>query len=521
VKFVVLGDVGLKSLYHVGDEAMTEVAVEMLRDHDPEQITLVVGDPETATAQYGLPAVKRIGFSPGWTRRQSNDKLARETSAASLDNAKPGSVAAAVRNADAVVIAGGGNMTSRYAHHLYERVAITRMAKYYGKPLLVTSQTVGPVLRAADEDLLGEIVEYALLFGARDDDSFALLHRIGGQRASPVVQRTADDAVLLDSDPSTRASDSSLSARYIVASFTSDRGTTDLSQDEYQASIAETLKTLADQLDADVLLVPHTGAPGGDPTGDEVSDAAIVELAAHPRVRALRVGTARETAALCAGAVLCVSTRYHSAVFSLAASTPTVAVSLSFYSTVRFRGAMAPLGLDAYIVPASAWDEIVPAAIDAVQRWRTIESRVRMTTEGRRAAQRAWWAAMIDSAREGHVRSLPEFPTLSLPPIAEEWSDAAGHAFLAFDAESRERTRTEWMRRDIALLEQAVDKGADDVARETAARVHAERSAETLRRRVNVLESRKVVRIANRLTAMARTARRAASPSNPANEAKK
>ncbi|QAY60627.1 polysaccharide pyruvyl transferase family protein [Microbacterium protaetiae] len=505
MKYVVLGDVGLRSLYHVGDEAMMDVAVDMISAQPDAQITLVVGDPLTATSHYGVPAVKRIGFSPRWTWRQSAERLARETSDQMLAAPARGSVAEAVRNSEVVVIAGGGNMTSRYAHHLYERVAITRMARYFDKPLLVTSQTVGPVLRPRDAELLAEIVGYASYFGARDDDSFALLRALvpdrDAGRSDQVVYRTADDAVLLCAGETARAElvGMELPPRYVVASFTSDPGTTGIAQDEYTAAIADTLTRLSDALDAHVLLLPHTGALEGRPVGDQITDDAVVAAADTARIRALPVMTARAAAAVTAGAVLSVSTRYHAAVFAVAAAVPAVAVSLSYYSSVRFRGAMVPAGLEPYIVPATAWDQIVPACVHAVGRGDTTRTTLQGYAASQRDYQRAWWVTLKGAASGHDAAPVPAFPRRYTTQIDEPWAAAVRASFVAFDAQAREQNRTEWLQRDVDVLESASAAAEARLALEQKATHAAQRVVDELRRRVQALESRKAVRFADRV----------------------
>lgn len=504
VKYVVLGDVGLHDLYHVGDEAMMDVAIEMLTSAPGAQITLVAGDPDTAASVYGLPAVKRIGFSPHWIRARSDARLEAETAPAKLDDSAPGSLPDVVREADAVLIAGGGNMTSRFAHHLYERVALTRMARHFGKPLFVTSQTVGPVMRAQDEALLAELVRYASMFGARDDESHELLRRLAAREGAGSIHRTADDGVLLRGLGEAPASDVVLPERYVVASFTSDQGTTGLPPEQYIAAVAGLVDGLARELDVDVVLVPHTGSPGAAHAGDEVTDEAIVRSSTSGRVRALPVRHARATAAITAGAILSVSSRYHAAVFASSAGIPTVAVSLSHYSSVRFRGALAPVGLEAYIVPATAWEQILPACVDAVRRRAEPTDAHMHAADAQRSFQRAWWSA-ITSAAMGSAYAVPAFPRAQQIAIDVPWANEVRRAFEFFDVQGPERMRVEWLERDVELL----TKHARDVSV----------TAESQRRELQALRSRKLTRLAVRLSALRRRFRRRFSSQSDASRA--
>src|SRR5690625_1566626 len=75
MKFLIMGDIGRRGLYHVGDEAMTEVAISMLQQRGAEAITLIATNSEIATELYGLPSVERIGFDPNWTRAERDEIL--------------------------------------------------------------------------------------------------------------------------------------------------------------------------------------------------------------------------------------------------------------------------------------------------------------------------------------------------------------------------------------------------------------------------------------------------------------
>jgi polysaccharide pyruvyl transferase WcaK-like protein len=128
MKFVVMGDIGKQILYHVGDEAMTEAAIAMLRQRDADaEITLVATDPEVAEERYGLPAVPRFGYLFDWSRLRLEAALSDVTAGIPGDH---GRLHDSVREADAVVIAGGGNMNSKFAYHLYERASLKRVAEH-------------------------------------------------------------------------------------------------------------------------------------------------------------------------------------------------------------------------------------------------------------------------------------------------------------------------------------------------------------------------------------------------------
>ena len=73
------------------------------------------------------------------------------------------SVIDAVSGADAVAVAGGGNLASTWPMHVFERAALGAIAERAGRPLVVTGQTLGPRLDPADRELVGALLRSARL----------------------------------------------------------------------------------------------------------------------------------------------------------------------------------------------------------------------------------------------------------------------------------------------------------------------------------------------------------------------
>src|SRR6187431_2553150 len=117
MRVVAIGDVGvLDGMLHVGDEAMFEALVIELRARGATEITAISSNPEDTRARYGVNAM----------------------------TATDPALEQAVGDADLVVIAGGGNMSSIWPQHILLRSTIGRLARDLGTPLVVTGQTIGP-----------------------------------------------------------------------------------------------------------------------------------------------------------------------------------------------------------------------------------------------------------------------------------------------------------------------------------------------------------------------------------------
>lgn len=485
MKWVVLGDIGWGDFYHLGDEAMTEVAIEQLSRRGASQITLVSAEVTTAEKLYGCPAVHRIGFHRNWGRQRCLERL-RELDNDLRREPEAGTVHQAIREADAVLIAGGGNLNSTYFAHLYERVAFARIARHHGTPLFVTSQTVGPALREEDRLLLAEIADTAVAFGARESRTAELMRSIGGQPSK--VVHTLDDAILMRPLPEHHQAVAQLCAEIgielgsnggpILASFTADTGASGLAPAEYSARVGELLDVLAETHETQVVLVPHSGALGGH---NELTDQSLnrdLELRSRTgRLKTLsRMLTAREQTALMSAARFSVSSRYHPLVFGSQQGIPVIGIALSSYSTLRMRGALAHVGLEAWVVPSTLWDLADSACSEALDRAEEVRAHLARIAPVNLEYQLRWWDAIVHAAATGEWLGLEDVspvPDLSpdgawsiaveaVTPTYEMWGEERE---LRARAEEELRELDDWRQRALRAENRKIARLADRVAR--------------------------------------------------------
>lgn len=441
-----IGDVSWHGSYHLGDEAMTEVAITQLQRRGAE-VTLIAGDPAISAAMYGVDTVPQFGYRALATRASWKARLAelddmldavfageREAPAYAAETL------AALAAADAVVIAGGGNLNSKWAHHIFERLTLKRAAAARGIPLYVTSQTVGPELDAADRKLLAEILSYARVFGAREGTTAQLMRELGGSNASaaqapgtqtPAAQthvvHTLDDAILLEAAElsSQQQADLKLPERYIVGSFTFHSFSTGLTHEEYYRAAAALLDEAVATSDADVLLLPHMGTlehnDRDDPRSDVYGHDRIVAHTRSGRVRSLPMMSARELLAVTAGAMFTLSTRYHPVIFGVGVGTPAIGLVISYYSAVRVRGALRNVGMEEFAIPFEAWQPYIGRRLlESMSKNReAIAAHVIEAGAQARAYQHDWWDGIVaDIAGTGTV------VTADAPAIAPlSWTD--------------------------------------------------------------------------------------------------
>ena len=483
---VIVGDIGWQYLYHLGDEAMTEAAIDMLRARGVDDITLVGGQPSVAEEFYGLPAVPRVQFKAQWSRTRNDWRLKDVARVLEEQDWETRPIYTAIRDADAVLIAGGGNMNTRDYHLLYGRVAAKRIAEHFGKPLYVSSQTVGPMLSDNDRELVVEIADYARAFGCREATSASLMreHVANPER----IYHTLDDALLLEADTQARASASELTGDgpYVVASFTDHRGPMWHSKAAYQQDVASLCREITERLDVDVLLVPHAGSL--DPattTRDQVSNDIIHELAASPRVRATRMITAREDVALIERAALSLSTRYHPVIFATATRTPAVAIAPSYYSSIRMRGAQRNTGFERFVLPTSSFHLVLDAVTEAASRGPALQTALDAASEKALAFQSRWWDSLVAAMPTGAVVEFAErLGPKSYEPRGE-WSATNETIIPVFDKYAQEID----CKKELAA---ALDESRTENER-LAARLDATKA--DLERNMN----RKVVKLADRI----------------------
>lgn len=395
MRVVVIGDVGVADgMMHIGDEAMFDAMVEALRARGADAITGISSAPGETASRYGIDAIGRIGFTGARAemRARFDAVLASADGGGTLAPGDPAwAVLDAVAAADAVVVAGGGNMASNWPMHVFERAALGAIARRLGRPVVVSGQTLGPRLDAADRELVGGLLRAARLVGVRELPSARLAAGLGVPSDRLAANR--DDASFLGL-PEGAVPDDAVPA--ILVSLSVHLG--GLRWDEAVPRLAASLDALADRTGLPLAFHPHFASLDPATTaGDEVlHDAIRAELRA-PSI-ALRPGDPRPAARLARGAAMLVTSRYHPAVFAAPAGVPIAALSADDYTAVKLRGATGWWGQDGVVdlaVAASpAGGETLVRVWDARAAARTAAASARSAAE---AASAAWFDRVVDS----------------------------------------------------------------------------------------------------------------------------
>ncbi|SDH81332.1 polysaccharide pyruvyl transferase family protein [Agrococcus jejuensis] len=399
MRVLIIGDVGVQDgALHAGDEAMLAEAVRQLRARGATEVLAVSSTPDDTAARYGVVALPRLGFSLARQADETQlearlDALTRagEGERGALQRDDPAhAVLDAVATCDLVVVAGAGNLSSLWPHHVYERAAIVRIATALSRPVVVSGQTVGPTLSERHGALVREMLRAARLVGVREAASAALLARLDDALAPAA---TYDDALAIAGE-----APAGLPERFCAATVPPSTGL--WPRDRVVEAMAALLDHVVERHDLDVVLVPHVAPLDGSLDADAATHADVVGAMRHAqRVTSLGPVEPAQTAAVVAASSLVVSARYHPVVFGLASGIPSVGVTVDEYTETKIAGALEAHGLGDLTVPViAAATGDAAAIVDAAMAIDRAELVAR--GEHARAEMERWWDAVAATATE-------------------------------------------------------------------------------------------------------------------------
>ena len=405
MRALLIGDVGGVDGYHAGDEAMLDVAIAQLRARGPTAITVVSGNPDDTSARYGVDAVARVGFAgrdvySDETRDQQLAAvlaIADGSDDAMFDTTDPRTVAArtlvhTVAASDAVLVAGGGNLSSSWPDQLYERVAVLLLAQRFGVPAVVSGQTIGPDLLPGHAAVLARALAGASLVGLRERTSYDLAAGF-----LPDVTRRSlqlDDAAFLpDELPEWIRADGAFGDGFVVLTV-NPLGTGPEAEARLDG-MTDLVRSVHALTGLEIVFLPHVGEQEAPPaSGDlEVGLALRERLGDGPGLVIAPVLPARQLAWVTRRSSAVITTRYHGAVFGLTAAVPCLALYQDRYTGVKLRGALDHAGLGAWRLPLDALRSTLAteAFAELWTRRAEISSHLRSVTASWAEWDRAHW----------------------------------------------------------------------------------------------------------------------------------
>ena len=327
---LVLGDICRSDEFHLGDEAMFQVAIEYLQGPGECDVTGIVEDVELARSRYGINGVTGYYFP--------NTDVAEQMPALELalaDTTLHSELHAAMRGASLLLISGGGNLASGFNDLTLQRLAVTRLARHYGVPVALMSQSIGPCYNHDQREAVTEIVNDAVLVGVRELSSWRAVIDIGIEDTK--LRMTGDDALELCSEVQRNEVNGS-----VLLSIDSHLWHSDPTS--CATLVAEAL-TFAQREGLAVKVLPQTWKlEGGGEDSDEWVSHRIVELASQTfpdvAISIIEQQDGRGIAQIVSSASVVISSRYHPVVFATAAGRPCVFVSSSSYTRRKGEGAL-------------------------------------------------------------------------------------------------------------------------------------------------------------------------------------
>ena len=403
---------------------MFQVALTRLRARWPDVELVVLSSlPQAAAAQFGvaalpLPCFDRVDEAGAlFSFQRALDVSADGPASAWLGELDAlHDAVAAIRNADALLIAGGGNINAQWPHLVYGRAAALAVAQMHGIPTALTSQTIGPRLTTIQKGILRDLLARVAVIGVRERTSAALLGDLG--IADSRLSHQPDDALALTPRPYSKWP--VRHGRKVILA-TLGHGADVTSPLELQAVLLERILAFATSEDAVVALCPHA-------TVDVAHhDQLVARLRPSDRIRTLPLRSAQEIRWMVGLSSLVVSTRYHPLVFALAAAVPAIGIYHGDYTRARILGALSHAHLDGFDLDLNN----AAAHIDETLL-RVLRSRAELTERLQRARDTALreldshWNTLCASlvpvpATPSPVRSSRALPTtraaLAVPPL--------------------------------------------------------------------------------------------------------
>ncbi|WP_434049284.1 polysaccharide pyruvyl transferase family protein [Marinobacter salarius] len=383
-KILMLSDVtGLGPDYHVGDEAMAEVAIDRLSQLvGKDNLILGCANPTKVPETYGIKAFE-FYHTPDDVFREMRWKKPLSYLKALATNLYQ------VLKCDKVVVCGGGNMTSVWTGVLEARLRLLRVANFFNKDIYLVSQTIGPY-NDSHRKRVDSVLKDAKWIGVRD------LNFSHTQISRP-VEFALDDACFLEQrhNDYTR----SISEKNEPFACVSMRKFGEM-DDDAVLRVATAIEKAMSSNNVNTVFIPHHAPRGTE--GDIKLAHNIEHLWPTTRFHLVDpIPLASSLKALTVDSQFVVSMRYHQLIFALSTGVPAVGIYVNEYTEAKLRGSFEALGLKPLVT-----------SIDDVQQ--NLEPLVREALESRASFEAA--ALKV----QGNAQAISERPYRLLADVSEE-----------------------------------------------------------------------------------------------------
>lgn len=291
-----------------------------------------------------------------------------------------------LRSADLLFNVGGGNLNSIWRYGgLYSKCFTYLICKTFGKPVILSGQTVGPINSWLDRKLAGFVLNKVDVITLRDTMSKSVLASIGVDK--PVIRETADDAVLLPC-----ASQKEVEGVFLNEKIDDHHPLIGMNMfafshvprtklDKAKWTLAQIADYLIRELDARVVFVPMEYITGSD---DRIAMSEVLELMEYKdKARIIKNEYDDKTLKGIIGQTdFAIGLRYHFIVFATTMQVPSIGLYLDQYYAMKMRGILEFMGQEKYAcdLEKTSSSEIIQLVEDIVQNKDNIEKKLEEQT---------------------------------------------------------------------------------------------------------------------------------------------
>lgn len=346
-KILMLSDItGLGPDYHVGDEAMAEVAIERLgKLVGKENLVLGCASPGKVPDTYGIKAFAFYHTPDAEFRKMLWKKPLSYFKAIATNIYQ-------VIRCDKVIVCGGGNMTSVWPGVLEARLRLLRIANFFKKDVVLVSQTIGPYSEA-HRRTIDKVLPSAKWIGVRD------INFSHTQVSSP-VHFALDDACFLEKQHSDYTREISESNKVFACVSMRKFGGMD---DQDVLAVATAIRNTVSEKGVNTVFIPHHAPKGTE--GDIKLAHNIKHLWPEKSFHLVDpIPLASTLKALTADSQFVVSMRYHQLIFALSIGVPAVGIYVDEYTQAKLTGSFEALGLKPLVTSIHEVDANLSALVD-------------------------------------------------------------------------------------------------------------------------------------------------------------
>lgn len=500
LRVLAVGDIGRTTACHVGDDAMLEGFIETARAIGiAVDWTVMSAEPARSSSAWGVQAVPRLMFEDCAGAEQRDARLAAVDRVLALDPVHWASEApvewraslAAIAECDAVLLAGGGNLSRSWPHEVYERAAVVRAARRAGRAVGISGQTLGPFFDDRTHELTAELLRHCSVVGLREASSYALALELGVSADCAVLQ--FDDAMGVRAEPPGWWAETGVNGPFIAVTCNL-LGDLDGVGDAANA-IGRLLAEVSRRTGAAIVIVPHVGdlpvpGAGARPAGHDIVMAQrLAAMAGDDQTwRITPLPSPSEAMWLTAQAGMVISARYHPVVFGAATATPALFLSQDHYTFVKGAGALDLVGLGSWTMPVhvAAVGGLVPAALELWERRVEVRTHLQRLAPAMAQRTRRHVERVLTALSSGmHVVADDPMPSSYGPVARGSWVEAARETARRVDVSAY----AEDLQRRLSAADVYVGTLSQELSRKEAGLVAAGDAVAALEREVGRKEA--------------------------------